>query len=444
MSNILIEIVIILLLVLGNGVFAMSEIAMISARRSRLEERAKQGKAGAKAALELSQDMNRFLSTIQVGITLVGIFAGAYGGATLAQEIGDALQGISFLAPYAYSFSLAIVVLATTFITLVIGELVPKRIALNGPEAIAIRFARPLRFLSKIVTPLVVLLSKSTDAVISILPIGPAQEPVVTEDEIRIMMERGTKAGILDKVEQDIVDRALRLDDFKVDAIMTPGTQIKWLDLEDNSATTLQKAIQGGRTRYPVCRKHLDDVVGVVRVRDLFAQALSVEVAEEIDLESILFQPVFVVESIPALRVLELFRTLHTHIAIILDEFGAVEGLVTMHDFLEEIVGQAPAYKEEHEPYAIQREDGSWLLDGLMPISDFVKTFAIPELPQGEEGDYYTLAGFVVTRIGKIPVSSDRFRWGGYQFEVMDMDGKRVDKVLFIPPTAQTEDSHAE
>lgn len=438
--NVIFEITIILLLVLGNGIFAMSEIAMISARRSRLEERAKEGKAGAKAALEMSRDMNRFLSTIQIGITLVGIFAGAYGGATLAGKIGNALAQISFLRPYAYSIGIVTVVLATTYITLVLGELVPKRIALNGPDAIAIRLARPMRFLSKVATPLVALLSKSTDAIMSALPVGPAQEPVVTEDEIRIMMERGTKAGILDKVEQDIVDRALRLDDFKVDAIMTPGTRIKWLDLEDDSEKILQKAIQGGRTRYPVCRKHLDNVVGVVRVRDLFAQALSCNEADAINLESILFQPVFVVESMPALRVLELFRTHHTHIAIILDEFGAVEGLVTMHDFLEEIVGRAPAYKEEQEPVAIERDDGTWLIDGLMPIDDFVKKFEIPELPPEEKGDYYTLAGFVVTRIGKIPISSDRFKWGKYIFEIMDMDGKRVDKVLLIPPEADPAD----
>jgi putative hemolysin len=438
--NVFFEILIILLLVLGNGIFAMSEIAMISARRSRLEERAKQGKTGAKVALEMSRDMNRFLSTIQIGITLVGIFAGAYGGATLAGKIGNALAEISFLRPYAYSVGIVTVVLVTTYITLVFGELVPKRIALNGPDAIAMRLARPMRFLSKIATPLVALLSKSTNAIMSILPVGPAQEPVITEDEIRIMMERGTKAGILDKIEQDIVDRALRLDDFKVDAIMTPGTRIKWLDLEDDAETILRKAIQGGRTRYPVCRKHLDNVVGVVRVRDLFAQALSSDQQNDINLESILFQPVFVVESMPALRVLELFRTHHTHIAIILDEFGAVEGLVTMHDFLEEIVGRAPAYKEEQEPYAIQRDDGTWLVDGLMPITDFVKKFDIPEFPLEEKGDYYTLAGFVVTRLGKIPVSSDRFKWGDYIFEIMDMDGKRVDKVLLIPPEADSAD----
>ncbi len=440
MIDVIIEILILFLLIVGNGIFAMSEIAMISARRARLEERAKQGKLGAKAALEMFQDMNRFLSTIQIGITLVGIVAGAYGGTTLALNIGDALAGIPFLAPYAHSIGIAIVVLATTYVTLVLGELVPKRIALNGPDAISMRVARPMRFLSKVATPLVALLSKSTDAIMSILPLEPTREPVVTEEEIRIMMERGAKAGILDKVEQDIVDRALRLDDFKVDAIMTPGTRIKWLDLEDDSDTILQKAIQGGRTRYPVCRKHLDNVAGVVRVRDLFAQALSCEDAGEIDLKSILFQPVFVVESMPAIKVLELFRTHHTHIAIILDEFGAVEGLVTMHDFLEEIVGHAPAYKEEQEPNAIQRDDGTWLLDGLMPIIDFVEKFDIPELPPDEKGDYYTLAGFAVTRIGNIPISSDKFKWGDYHFEIMDMDGKRVDKVLLIPPSVDPTD----
>jgi putative hemolysin len=252
-------------------------------------------------------------------------------------------------------------------------------------------------------------------------------------------MDRGTKAGVLDQAERDIVDRTLRLDDFKVDAIMTPGTQIKWLDLEEDPQAMLTRAVEGGRTRYPVCRGKLDNVVGAVRVRDLFAQVLNNGGESGIDLEQIMFKPVFIVESMPAIDVLELFREYQTHLAIVLDEFGAVEGMVTLQDFLEEIVGDLPAYMEEAEPGAIEREDGTWLVDGLMPISDFISRFGLPEQPADEIGDYHTLAGFVMTRIGHLPSPSEKFTWGDYLFEVIDMDLNRVDKVLMIPQADQTE-----
>lgn len=433
MSEIFTEIMILFLLAVGNGIFAMTEIAVVSSRKARLVERAERGERGARAALDTTQDLNRFLSTIQIGITLIGIFSGAFGGTTLARKIESALANVPVLAPYGQGIGVAVVVVGTTYLTLVLGELVPKRIALSAAEDIAVRMARPMGFLSRVTSPLVRILSASTEAVVGILPLKGSSEPPVTEEEIRMLMERGTKAGIIEQAEQDIVDRTLRLDDFKVDAIMTPDTKIIWLDLEDDDQTTLRKAIDGGRTRYPVCRKHLDNVVGVVRVRDLFAQVLERE-DEKVDLKSIMFKPVFVVESMPALNVLELFRTHRTHIALVLDEFGAVEGLVTMHDILEEIVGDVPAYKEEKESYAIQREDGSWLLDGMLPMVDFLEMFPIPELPEEEEGDYHTLAGFVVTRIGHIPTSSESFTWGDFRFEVVDMDANRVDKVLVIPP----------
>jgi putative hemolysin len=291
-----------------------------------------------------------------------------------------------------------------------------------------------MRFLSRIANPMVKILSISTEGLLKILPIAPSSEPPVTEEEIRLLMERGTKAGVLDQAERDIVDRTLRLDDIKVDAIMIPGTQIKWLDLEDDPQTILVQAIEGGRSRYPVCRGTLDNVVGAIRVRDLFAQVLDNEGEHEIDLEEIIFKPVFIVESMPALNVLELFREYQTHLAIVLDEFGAVEGMVTLQDFLEEIVGDLPAYMEEAEPTAVERDDGSWLVDGMMPIGEFLSRFGLPDQPEDEIGDYHTLAGFVVTRIGHVPAPSEKFVWGDYHFEVVDMDLNRVDKVLMIPP----------
>ncbi len=440
-SEILINILILILLALGNGIFAMAEIAVVSARTARLHERAEKGQAGAAAALAATGNLNRFLSTIQIGITLVGIYSGVFGGATLAKIIEASLAKVPFLAPYARTIGVATVVVGTTYLTLVIGELVPKRIALAAAEDIAVLVARPMQLLAKLANPMVKILSVSTEAVMKILPFDASKVPPVTEEEIRLLMERGTKAGVLEKVERDIVDRTLRLDDFKVDAIMTPGTKIRWLDLEDDPQSTLQKAIKGGRTRYPVCRKHLDNVIGAVRVRDLFAQVLDNGGVNDIDLEAILFQPVFIVESMPAINVLELFRQHHTHLAIVLDEFGAVEGLVTMQDFLEEIVGEVPAYMESEDPKAVEREDGSWLVDGLMPIKEFIEEFAFPELPEDEIGDYHTLAGFVVTRIGHIPSSSETFEWEGFSFEVMDMDMNRVDKVLVRPPVKEHADT---
>jgi putative hemolysin len=434
LTEVVFDILILILLAVGNGIFAMSEIAVVSARTTRLQERAEKGGTGAIAALEATQDLNRFLSTIQIGITLIGIYAGVFGGATLGKVIETSLAGVPYLASYSRTIGVIVVVLGTTYLNLVIGELVPKRIALSSAEKIAVFIARPMQLLSRIANPMVQVLSISTEAVMKILPFDATEEPPVTEAEIRLLMERGTKAGVLEQAERDIVDRTLRLDDFKVEAIMTPGTKIKWLDLEDDQESILKRAIEGGRTRYPVCRKHLDNVVGAVRVRDLLAQVIGNGGGMKIDLEEIMFQPVFIVESMPALDVLELFRKHQTHLAIVLDEFGAVEGLVTMQDFLEEIVGEMPAYMEGGEPGAIRREDGSWLVNGMMSINEFITRFNFPALPSDEVGDYHTLAGFVVTRIGHIPTSSDTFEWKGFGFEVVDMDRNRVDKVLVIPP----------
>jgi putative hemolysin len=434
LTEVLIDLLILLLLALANGFFAMAEIALVSSRPTRLQERADRGDAGAAAALEATADLNSYLSTIQIGITLIGIYAGVFGGTTLARIIAASLAEVPSLTLYAQTIAIVIVVIGTTYLTLVVGELVPKRIALGAAEDIAARVARPMRLLSRLVSPMVKILSLSTEGILKVIPVGQSSEPPVTEEEIRLLMERGTKAGVLDQAERDIVDRTLRLDDFKVDAIMTPGTQIKWLDLDDDPQTLLVQAIEGGRTRYPVCRGTLDNVVGAVRVRDLFAQVVDNGGETGIDLEQIMFKPLFIVESMPALNVLELFREYQTHLAIVLDEFGAVEGMVTLQDFLEEIVGDLPAYMEEAEPSAIEREDGSWLVDGLMPISDFINRFDLPEQPADEIGDYHTLAGFVVTRIGHVPSPSEKFSWGGYRFEVIDMDLNRVDKVLMTPP----------
>lgn len=441
MITVLRDTLIIFVLILANGVFAMSEIAVVSARKSRLRQRADRGDARAETALALADDPNRFLSTIQIGITLIGVLAGAFGGVTIARQIAAAVEGVPLLAEYSQAIGLGVVVLATTYLTLVIGELVPKRIALNDPDAVSMIVAGPMHLLSRIGAPAVSFLSLSTGAVMRLLPITAPDEPPITEDELRVLLDLGTEAGVFEEEEQDIVERALRLDERRVQSIMTPRTQIVWLDVDDTPAEKLRTIIEAGRSRYPVCKGDLDNVLGIVRVRELFAQVVD---GGEFDVESATDQPLFVVENMRALRVLELFREHRTHIALVLDEFGAIEGLVTMNDVLEAIVGDVAAVDEHVEPYAVPRDDGSWLLDGLLPIGEFREMFDAPELPLDEQGEYQTLAGFVVTRIGRIPSASDRFEWNGFTFEVVDMDGNRVDKVLMVPPERAATNSETE
>ncbi|HLP92275.1 MAG TPA: hemolysin family protein [Nostocaceae cyanobacterium] len=440
MSSITFEIFVILVLIIANGIFSMSEMAVVSSRKVRLQQLANQGDAKARAALKLADSPNQFLSTVQVGITLIGILTGAFGGATIANRLVPYVRLVPFLAPYSEPVSFGIVVLIITYLSLILGELVPKRLALNNPEKLAASVAIPMKALASLASPAVVLLSASTDLVLRTLGITQTAEPQVTEEEIKILIEQGTEAGTFEEAEQDMVERVFRLGDRPVSALMTPRPDIVWLDLDDPPDENRQKMAESAYSRYPVCQEGLDNVLGIIPVTDLLARSFR---GEDLDLTVGLRQPVFVPESTRGLKVLELFKQTVTHMALVVDEYGVIQGLVTLNDIMSEIVGDVPAGPGEDEPQAVQREDGSWLLDGMLPVDEFLELFNMQEWENEERGSYQTLGGFVITHLGKIPTAADHFEWQGMRFEVMDMDGNRVDKVLVVPPvTAISDVSH--
>jgi putative hemolysin len=447
MSTILTEVLVILLLVLTNGIFSMSEFAIISVRKERLHKSAEEGHQGALGALQLVGDLDRFLSTIQVGITLVGIFAGAVGGASIARSLADWLGTIPGLERFAWSIALTSVVLVITYLTLILGELVPKRIALSNPERIAGLVSRPMRFFAKIASPVVWLLSKSTMLALRILGVREDERPPITEDEIRAMLQQGTDAGVIEEVEQDMVESVFLLNDRPASALMTPRHEVIWLDLDDPPDDLKRQIVEAPFSRFLVARESLDDVLGEVKAKDLLVQAWE---GEPFDLEKVMQHPLYVPEIMPALRVLEEFRLSGTQLAVVIDEYGSVAGIVTLTDILEAIVGDIPASDQPDEPQAIQREDGTWLVDGMLTTDEFRRAFALGELPGEEQGLFQTLAGFVVMQLGRVPSPADSFEWQGMRIEVMDMDGPRVDKVLitFVPdeqtPWAEGDSSYSD
>lgn len=423
-----VELIAILLLILANGLFAMSEMAVVSARKTRLEQWAAEGNKRARAALTLSQTPNRFLSTVQIGITLVGILSGAFGGATLAERIGNSLRRIPWIGDSGPAVALALVVLLITYLSLVFGELVPKRLALNNPERIAVGVAIPMQALAALTAPVSHVLAFSTEAVFRLLGIQPSTEPPVTEEELKVMLQQGTEAGIFEAAEQDMVENVFRLNDRRVSAVMTPHPDIVWLDVNEPLAELRRKIIESAYSRFPVCRGDLDNLLGVVRTKDLLARALN---DQPLDLLNCLRSPLFVPEGMPVSKVLQLFRNSKTHIALVIDEYGSIQGLVTLKDLLEAIVGEiTPGIAFDHEPEVVQREDGSWLVDGMLPIDEFKELFDLEMLPDEERSGYQTLGGFVMSQLGRIPQAGDHFEWQTLHFEVMDMDERRVDKVL--------------
>ncbi|MEH2111638.1 hemolysin family protein [Nostoc sp.] len=438
MSSITFEILIILVLIIANGVFSMSEMAIVSARKVRLQQLANQGDIKAKAALKLAESPNHFLSTVQVGISLIGILTGAFGGATIAARLAIYVRLVPLLAPYSEPISFGIVVLLITYFSLIVGELVPKRLALNNPERIASIVAIPMQALAAIASPVVFLLSASTDLILRVLGITASTEPQVTEEEIKILIEQGTEAGTFEEAEQDMVERVFRLGDRPVSYLMTPRPDIVWLDLDDSPEENRQKMVDSAYSRYPVCQGGLDNVLGVIPVTDLLARSFR---GEPLDLTIGLRQPVFVPESTRGLKVLELFKQTITHMALVVDEYGVIQGLVTLNDIMSEIVGDVPSTDGQDQPQAVQREDGSWLLDGMLPVEEFLELFGMEEWESEERGSYQTLGGFVITHLGRIPAAADHFEWQSMRIEVMDMDGNRVDKVLVVPKAVKSADT---
>lgn len=431
MNEFALEIIIIFLLLVANGVFAMSEIAVVVARKIRLQQLADSGDKRAQTALKLAKNPNQFLATVQVGITLVGILAGAFGGATIAKNIAPYLNTFPILAPYSQLIGVGIVVVVITYLSLIIGELVPKRLALNNPERIASMMARPMQFLSKIAFPLVRLLDISTDVVVRLLGVKPSLEPAITLEEIKVLIEQGTESGIFEETEQDMIENVLRLDERPAGAWMTPRTKIVWLNIEEPLEDIQRKLVEYHYSRFPVAKGNLDNIIGVVRAKDLLVQSLT---RQPLDLQVLLRPPLFVPESMSALNVLELFKEKGTHVALVTDEYGGIEGMITHNDILEDIVGHIPTAGEpSSEPQAQQRKDGSWLVDGLLNIDALKAIFEIEQLPDEQDGKYHTVGGLIMSQLHGIPMVGQYVEWQNLRFEVVDMDGRRVDKVLIIP-----------
>ena len=437
MSPIIGDIIVLLLLMVANGAFAMSEMAIVSASKPRLQGLKARGDRGAAMALALANNPNKILSTVQIGITLIGIFAGAFGGARLAGELGKQLDRLPLLDGRGEGVALNLVVICITYLSLVVGELVPKRLALQRPEQIAVTVARPLRSLSTLASPAVRLLNLSTDTIVSIISPEPANaEPEVTRTQIKVLIEQGTEEGTFQAAEQDMVERVLHLGDRPVSSIMTPRPEIVWLDLNHVEEVNRRKIAGSKHTHFPVCKNSLDEVLGIVPVSDLVTDILE---GHPFDLATALEQPLFVPESTPGLKVLESFKQTHSHMALVVDEYGVVQGVVTPTNFLEAIVGDLPKLDAEaQERQAVQRDDGSWLLDGTMSMEEFRELFDREDFSCSLSGSFNTLGGFVITYLGRIPSAADCFECEGLRFEVMDMDGSRVDKVLVTRATTLT------
>lgn len=424
------EALVLLLLVLLNGVLSMSEIAMVSARKVRLRERADAGDAGARAALDLAADPGRFLSTVQIGITLVGILAGVFGGATFARHLSDLFGSVPALAPHSDAIGVGVVVLAITYLTLVGGELVPKQVALAAPERVAALVARPLRLLSRVSSPVVSLLDLSSRAVLRLLPVRRGSEPPITEEELRHLLTQGTTAGVFEPGEQAIVERVVRLGERRIAEIATPRSAMVALDVTAEPAENWRKVAATGHVFYPVYESVPDRVLGIVSVRDLWQELAA---GREPDLRQLVREPLYLPENVSPLRALERARATGRHVALVLDEHGGIEGLATLRDLLEAIVGELDPPQVGDEPMLLQRPDGSWLVDGLLPTEELFAAVGIRADADEDELDSYTAGGLVMERLGRLPRTGDRVEWRGHVFEVLDMDGRRVDKLLVSP-----------
>lgn len=422
------DLALLLFLILLNGVFAMSEIAVVSSRKARLQRLAEDGSPGARSALALHDEPSNFLSTIQVGITSVGILSGAIGETALADPLAAWLGGFPAIASQARPVALTIVVVGLTYFSVVVGELVPKRLGLLAPEGTASLVARPMNTLSRIARPLVWLLSSSSGLILRLLGARRKDEPPVTNEEINVLMEQGAEAGIFHESEQEIVSNVLRLDEQRVGAIMTHRSDMFVIDLDEPEDEIRRQLTDCPFERIVVCRDGLEHIVGILRTADLLSAALN---GAPLDIEHHLSQPLYVPDSVSTTQLMENFRRARTHLALIVDEYGELEGLVTLTDVLTAIVGDLPSTETPGEQDIVQREDGSWLVEGGVTAERLKSALEIDsDLPGEDENAFNTLGGFVMHMLERLPAVADHFEWGGLRFEVVDMDRNRVDKVL--------------
>lgn len=423
------ELAIVVGLVFLNGFFALAEMAVVSSRRIRLQQMAEAGDGGAARALELAEDPGRFLSSVQVGITLIGILSGAFGGATLGARLGPALDNIPFIYPHGERIAFFAVVFFITALSVIVGELVPKRTALSNPEPIAARVARPLEFVAVLGRPFVWLFERSTAAILAILGVRDREGVDVTEEEVKFAIAEGTQAGVIDEVEQEMIHGVLKLADRSVASIMTPRPDIYWVDLDDEPDTIARDIAECPYSRIVVARDgDMSHPLGVVQKKDLLADLME---GRGIQIEKHLLEATHVPETMPALRMLQIFRTVPLHVAFVIDEYGDFLGMVTLTDLMESIAGELPEEHRDTPQELVKREDGTWLVDGRASIDEVTETLG---LRSEHNGDFHTAAGLALERLARIPEEGESFEVDGWRVEVVDMDGNRIDKLLFIPP----------
>lgn len=404
----------------------MAELAVVSVRKAKMEKYLENGNKNAEIVLKLLEDPNEFLSTVQIGISLIGVLTGAFGGVTLAEPLSKLL----YFIPYNDMISVILVVIVTTYLTLIVGEIVPKVIALNDPESISIKIAKSMVILSKISKPISFVLAKSSSFLLWMMRIENKTDDTVTEEEIELMIKEGRAGGTIEKEEEDIIKRVFKLDDQKVESIMTPRNEIIWINLEDDRDINKVKIIESRRSIFPIAKGELDEFIGVVQAKDILSLMFT---EEEFDIDKIIKEPLVVSEHLETLDLLKEFKENqeYVHMSLVVDEFGSVEGLITLNDLLEGIVGDIPGIDEEDEPQAIEREDGTWLIDGRYPIDKFKELFDLNDfLPDEEEDNYTTLAGFILSISGTIPNEEEKYECGRFIFEIIDIDGHQIDKVL--------------
>jgi putative hemolysin len=414
-----------------NGFFAMSELAMMTSRQSRLQQAAAAGNRGAAAAIVLAREPTRFLSTVQVGITLIGILAGAFGENALSGKLQEQIAKVPSLAEYSDQLALVIVVLGITYFSLVVGELVPKRLALAYPEAIASFIARPLNLLSTIAAWPVKLLTLSTEALLKVLRVKPRHGDDVSADDVKSLVARAASTGIFDPLEHKLFQRVFRVGDLTVASLMVPRADIIWI--EENEAIDAVRVLVGTspHSHFPVCRGTLDQLVGVVHIKDLIAYGLLA--GTDFKVTAVAQKPLFVPESTPALKLLDRLQRTRSHIAFVVDEYGGTQGLITLNDVVSAVVGDIARRNEEPEPQGLRREDGSWLLDGSLPLHEMVAMLTISTEAEEALPDVNTVAGLALAQFGHIPSAGEKVTWEGFTLEIVDMDGTRIDKILITP-----------
>jgi putative hemolysin len=423
-----VNILIIFVLFFFNAIFAMYEIAMVAARKTRLEQRVDEGSKGAAYALQLLADPNQqYLSTVQIMITLIDTLAGGIGGAMLADPLAEQMKKVAWLAPQADIIALILVVTVITYFSIVMGELIPKRLAVSKPENVVTSLSPTVRFLTKVFRPITKLLSASTNLGLKLLRIDTDKGPSITEEEIRSFIEEGRNIGLIEEAERDMFSSVFRLGDRRVDALMTPRTELTWIDINAPLEETWTSLLKNPHSRIPVADGDLDDILGYIQVRDLLGHSPN---DPDFDLKAFIKEPIYVPENMAALKALDNIQTSGVHLAVVVDEFGGITGMVTDYDILEAIVGEIPEDGLDTDALAVQREDGSWLFDGLIVIDQLEEILDISDLPGEDRLAYKTLSGFVMSQLGRIPKTGAKFTYDGYEFEVMDMDGRRVDRVL--------------